>query len=506
MIRIEPVRSCYTVQACKKIRGVRLDGASDSFSWFDHRLKGPRARDTPTKERLFRTGVNMSYWLSQRCRAELCGKRLCDSYHLNSVGKVHRVVERLGMTASVDRWRFFRGRWFGIAVLVGAAALGGCFEGADSLAVIVRDSAGVVVVESRGRAWVGDGAWRVAEEPLLEIGSAEGSPDFQFHRVEGALRLDDGRIVVADGGSSEIRVFDGSGQFRSKSGRQGDAPGEYRLISGLGCGPGDSLWVFDYGNRRFTVLSDDAEPIRTVSVGGTLSAVGAVGRLPDGSFVVKQGWGSPTDDKQRTGLTRDPIAVARYTADGSSVDTLGMFPGREVFVSVEDGRGVMSTPLFAHNTSAALLGDAVFVGDQQRMEVGLYSADGDLLKLFRVPDFDLRISASDIEDQKRQLLERQPPERRAEARNQLDGMDVPHARPAYGRLLVGSDGSLWAAEHVRYPTFPGIWTVFGYDGRLLGTVVMPDRFTVFQIGSDWVLGVGLDELDVEHVRLYRLEK
>ena len=405
-----------------------------------------------------------------------------------------------GRGRRVRRWRHWT------AVLVGAAGLGGCTEGSVESSVIVHDSAGVVVVESRAAAWAGDTGWQLSESPFLEIGTDEGSPEYQFHMVEGALRLDDGRVVVADGGSSEIRFFDSSGQFQSKSGGKGDAPGEYRMISGLGAGPGDSLWVFDYGNRRFTVLSSDGQPVRTVSVGGALSAVGAVGRLPGGKFVVKEGWGSPRGGAPRSGLTRDPVVVAKFTSDGSSADTLGMFPGREVFVSVEDGRGVMSAPLFAHNASAALLHDAVFVGDQERMEVGLYSADGELLRLVRVPDLDLHISASDIEEQKRQLLELQPPARRAEARNQLDGMDVPPSRPAYGRLLVGSDGSMWAAEHVRYPFIPRNWTVFGANGRLLGTVVMPDRFTVFQIGFDWVLGVGLDELDVEHVRLYRLLK
>ena len=156
--------------------------------------------------------------------------------------------------------------------------------------------------------------------------------------------------------------------------------------------------------------------------------------------------------------------------------------------------------------AAALAGSAVFVGVQERMEVGLYSGNGTLLRLLRVPDIDLNVTATDIEHRIRQLLEQQPVERRAEARNRLDQMDVPDSRPAYGRLLAGADGSLWAAEQARYPTIPRDWTVFGPDGRLLGTVVMPARFTVFQIGIDWVLGVGLDELDVEYVRLYRLEK
>jgi len=35
---------------------------------------------------------------------------------------------------------------------------------------------------------------------------------------------------------------------------------------------------------------------------------------------------------------------------------------------------------------------------------------------------------------------------------------------------------------------------------------LPPRFTPFQIGADFVLGREVDELDVQYVTLYRLEK
>ncbi len=381
-----------------------------------------------------------------------------------------------------------------------------CGHDSSNGSAIVLDSAGIVIVESRTPEWPENGGWRVADVPLLAIGSADGPPEYQFHLIEGALRLEDGRVAVADGGSGKIRFFDETGHFLNASGGTGDAPGEYRMLSALGSGPGDSLWVFDYGNRRFTVLSRDGEPQRTVSLGGFLSAAGAVGRLPDGSFVVKEGWGRATDGVTRTGLTRDPVAVAVFAPDGSSSDTLGLFPGREVFVSNEDGRAVMNAPIFAHNTSATIRGDEVFVGIQETLEIGSYSRDGTLERLWRVQNADLQLSADDIATRKQEVLSTLPSERRAQARDQLDAMDVPSSRPAYGRLLVDADGSLWAAEQTRYPTTPRMWQVFSPDGRLLGAVVMPERFRLFQVGIDWVLGVGLDEVDVEYVQLYRLEK
>jgi hypothetical protein len=57
------------------------------------------------------------------------------------------------------------------------------------------------------------------------------------------------------------------------------------------------------------------------------------------------------------------------------------------------------------------------------------------------------------------------------------------------------------------PTKPaGGWTIYDPEGRVLARLIVPERFSPFDIGDDWVLGRELDEFDVEHVRLYRIAK
>jgi hypothetical protein len=48
--------------------------------------------------------------------------------------------------------------------------------------------------------------------------------------------------------------------------------------------------------------------------------------------------------------------------------------------------------------------------------------------------------------------------------------------------------------------------VFDTDGRLLGDVPMPPGFTPLWIGDDLVAGVQRDDLGVERVRVYRIER
>ena len=392
-------------------------------------------------------------------------------------------------------------------VFLGVALISlGCSSSDTQESGVVRDSAGITIVESLRPDWEDSDPWRIEPTPTLEIGTTDGLAHYQFFRIEGLARLPGGEIVVADGGANEIRFFDSSGVFLSLVGGTGDAPGEYRMLSALGYGPGDSLWAFDYGNRRFTVLSNAGETVRTVSVGGWLSAVGPVGRLPDGSFVVKEGWGSGASSVPARGLRRDPVAVAVATPDGSSWDTVGMFPGREVFVSLEDGRQVMSAPLYAHNTSAAILGADVVVGIQDEMEVAEFSVDGTISRILRVLGENLRLTATEIERRRTEVLLSVPEDRRVEMARGIEMMDIPRSRPAYGRIVVAGDESIWLAEESRYPAIPTKWTVISSDGFLLGEMTMPDGFSVFQVGIDWILGVGRDELDVEYVRMYRIVK
>ncbi len=44
------------------------------------------------------------------------------------------------------------------------------------------------------------------------------------------------------------------------------------------------------------------------------------------------------------------------------------------------------------------------------------------------------------------------------------------------------------------------------DGTWLGTVEIPDRFSVSDVAMDAVLGVWEDELDVEHPQVLRLTR
>ncbi len=393
--------------------------------------------------------------------------------------------------------------WLAASVTILSAV--GCSESSSQPSSTVRDSAGVTIVESSRGAWSEEARWRIATVPELSIGSASGAVELQFDRVEDVLVGPNGTVVVADAGSSQIRFYDSAGNYISGSGRAGEGPGEYQRLTGLGHGPGDSLWVYDFGTRRFTILGMDGRTERTVSVGGTLSGAEAVGRLSDGSFLLREYWSS-TMHEEVGGLVRPLAAVVVLAPDGSSLDTIGLHPGREVFIGTEDGRGVMSAPPYARTATAARQGDSVWVGDQTTYQIKLYTRAGGLKRLVRRTGQDLRLTQSDLDRFIDAEMAGRPQNERQMLQRMYDDVQAPDSRPAYGRILVDSDRHLWVSEWTRIQEQPVRWDVFAPDGTYLGEVEVPERFRVLQIHEGRLAGVWRDELDVEHVRLYRIHK
>jgi hypothetical protein len=62
---------------------------------------------------------------------------------------------------------------------------------------VARDSAGVRIVDNAAPSWTPRTAWTLSAAPILTIGPDGGSA-YQFSRIAAALKLGDGRIVIAD--------------------------------------------------------------------------------------------------------------------------------------------------------------------------------------------------------------------------------------------------------------------------------------------------------------------
>jgi hypothetical protein len=385
--------------------------------------------------------------------------------------------------------------------------LADCGSDGEAPAFQLRDSLGIQIAESHRPAWEGGSDWSIGTQPSLRLGVVDGDPTQQLDGVTGLVRLGDGTVVVGDGGSQEIRFFDPAGNPTTIAGGKGEGPGEFTGLSGLGAAPGGSIWAYDFSLRRITWLNRAGEVEDLVSLDPQPPTLNSVGPLSDGTFVLKQLWGAAeVSGARETGIRRDPVAFVRFDAEGALVDTLGLFPGRELFLTDENGRVVMNTPPIGRNSVGALWEGGVVVGTQDGFELVGYGSGGEPHTIVRIPGWDLTLDPGELEGYIQSRLDAVPSERRPGLRQELEAMPTPENKPAYGEMLADEAGNLWVGEWTPYPQIPQRWTVLDRSGRWLGEMVMPKRFFPFAIGEDWVLGVETDDMDVEFVVLYPLSK
>ena len=83
---------------------------------------------------------------------------------------------------------------------------------------------------------------------------------------------------------------------------------------------------------------------------------------------------------------------------------------------------------------------------------------------------------------------------------------MPKTMPPYATMTVDSDGNLWLQDTDTYVSPSGWWTVYDSEGKAIARIRLPEHLTVYDIGPDYVLGRERDDLDVEHVRMYRLRR
>lgn len=388
-----------------------------------------------------------------------------------------------------------------VAAVLAIALLGGCRPGGDgSEGVVVRDSAGVRIVENGPAQLERAARWSVSPVPLVDIGIVEGPEEYRLFRVSDAMLLPDG-VLLVNAGTGEVRRFDSAGAFVSAFGREGEGPGEFRAAMRVLRYRADSLAVWDERLRRLSVFTLGGAFQRQVRPERQAANPTLLCAFADGGFLLR-------DDRfmiPASGFADMQFTLVRYAADGAFEDSAGTYWYGEI------GRlrdlDLVGGPTFGAHGAAAASDSGIWVGDGRAYEVRRRDAGGALVAIVRWAGPSRAVSSEDADAYWAGRMAGDSPDDRRRMERIRQALPVAEEFPAYQRLLAAPGGRLWVAAYRRpRDAAAPIWWVFDAGGELIATAAIPPRLRITDIGEGRVLGVERDSLGVERVRAYRLDR
>ena len=263
---------------------------------------------------------------------------------------------------------------FSVSALILLPALA-CHQGdppASTQRSETRDSAGIQVVENPAPPAGSRLEWRIGPEPRVSIGRREGEDPCLLYRAMDATILPDGRIVVANGGSGELRFFDSAGSHLTSRGGQGEGPGEFLGLRSLEPWPGDSIVAWFGPRQGISVFDSDGNYARAIEIN-------------DGS---QPWWLAPVAASVRGSILAvlaedaDTLVMELRDGEGGLRTSLGTHPSWEPYLMDEGTeREMLYWKTFGREPVWGLWGDLVAIGLSSRYEIKAYGADGSLARI-----------------------------------------------------------------------------------------------------------------------------
>ncbi|MYJ69357.1 MAG: hypothetical protein F4087_12745 [Gemmatimonadetes bacterium] len=270
--------------------------------------------------------------------------------------------------------------------------------------------------------------------------------------------------------------------------------------------PGDSIVAWD--SRVHTVAVFDPEGAL-----GRSFVLEAGGRPAEPRMPMRDGTvlGRIVDAGGGPGYRREKMTQEVRDADGRMLVSLGEHPGRESFINMEGRMAVFGQLPFSRSLHEASWGGMVVLAPDDHYEIRVHDrSTGELARIVRRDYTNRAPTREEVDRAIDDALERTnlSGDQLEWTREGYKGMPLVESFPAFRALLVDALDHLW----VREATLPGmdrpapLWTVFDAEGRVLGFIETPEGLTVLEIGADYILGQTTDDLGVESVQVWALER
>jgi hypothetical protein len=227
---------------------------------------------------------------------------------------------------------------------------------------------------------------------------------------------------------------------------------------------------------------------------------------PESEGFLAIGWGTDGFEGGEQGEIFQTVAPAWLLGkDGGLILELGEYVSAVRYLSLaENGGGTIAPHPFGSATSFALSEDHIFFGAGGVFEISVFDREGVLVRLLRGPSEDLTISETMIENYRRADLTEDEDEDRWYW--ERAGSPLLGTVPAFTEIQVDVDGNVWVKRFTPPGQSENRWAVFARSGEFLGHIHLPTGFTLTDLGPNRITGIVTDDLGVDRVEVYAVEK
>ena len=305
---------------------------------------------------------------------------------------------------------------------------------------------------------------------------------FTAHRAS-VIAVNSTRQLFVGDLRSPVMSFSDEGHFIGFIGASGEGPGEFKRISNVVIGPGDSIYVHDLTLDRLLVyepnMLDYAFSLPNIrsSRRGFFDLLGVTPKsfLFQSSFI----YCPPEDpvcghDPDETKLDSVFLVDKRGVMAETSIAKL---PAEEVFVKASTGFIAVielpfgKEPFFAHKNGL------LYAGWNDAIDISVVSEDGDVLRTIKGEHTTMSITREEIDSELSNLPE--------EYRNAiLSSRLLPETKPAYDELVVDDQGQVWIREYPDTDSEFAKWLIIDSDSKLVGEMELPTNLLLKTIKGD----------------------
>ncbi|MCH7933341.1 MAG: hypothetical protein IIC36_05030 [Gemmatimonadetes bacterium] len=334
---------------------------------------------------------------------------------------------------------------------------------------------------------------------------------------------ENGMIAIAQLQTSNVLFFSETGESLGSIGRDGEGPGEFRKAWRLGW-IADTLYVYDFSLRRFTLIDPDLQYVRYIYVpNGARPGPEMAGRLPEFGIVYGGALYADGSVYGQFAGTRNAVANAdfdpqkttygRVREDGTIVSYFQFSSGggEPIRVRLDQGTVLMNSSLLpsperpilrlsSDGIRMAHLSVAMEGPDAGTFEIKMEDVFTGVLYVRRYPFDPVPITQAVRDSILEVRLEDMPPEM---ARALRGGATFPPMLPPVVGMVGGRDNTLWIRMRDTAEGRP--YRILDPSGEPVGTLTLPlnSRIAAADLHQIWVIEI--DELDVESVVRYRLQ-